>query len=134
MHDDVMDPGHPPVFVFDTDGRAMVFPNPQAAGGWMEAMDVLDGAYQAAFTLDGREVAISARREAPVTLRVTDVQNLAELRRLLSDSSERMGLALDMSDLQAAANTLLRQEWEQRWPRRPRWAFRLVNGAAPPRV
>jgi hypothetical protein len=100
----------------------------------MESMDVLEGEYEAAFTLDGHEVAIAAEREAPVSLRVTELRNLEDLRKRLSRSGDQMGLSFDLSDLTAVANELMRWEWQQRWPRRPRWAARLIRGKGPPQV
>ena len=59
------------VLVFDRDGEAMAFRRLQDAAGFMESVDVLDGEYEAAFTVDGRVVKISGVRYGPVSLRIT---------------------------------------------------------------
>lgn len=133
-HDLAMEHSGPAVFVFDRDGEVRAFPHLESAAGWMESIDVLDGEYETAFTLDGHEVAIAAEQEGPVSLQVTDVRDLDDLRTRLSKSGDHMGLSFDLSDLRAVANDLLRWEWAQRWPRRPRWASRLIHGKGPPQV
>jgi hypothetical protein len=133
-HDLVMEHYGPAVFVFDRDGEVMAFPHLETAAGWMESMDVLEGEYEVAFTIDGREVTIAAERESSVFLRVTDARNLDDLRKRLSRSGDHLGLSFDLSDLTAVANDLMRSEWDQRWPRRPRWASRLTRGKGPPQV
>ena len=99
-----MERSGPAVFVFDSNGEVMAFPHLEAAAGWMEAIDVLEGEYQAAFTIDGRKVAIAAERESPVSLGLTDVRDLADLRERLGRSGVHMGLRFDLSDLTAVAN------------------------------
>ena len=129
-----MDQPGPAVLVFNRDGDVMAFPHLDVAAGWMEAVDVLEGEYEAAYTIDGRELTIVAERDSPVSLRVTDVRDVADLRTRLARSGMHMGLSFDLSNLSAVANYLMRREWERRWPRRPRWLSRLVHGDGPPRV
>ncbi|QGN59086.1 hypothetical protein [Nostocoides sp. HKS02] len=119
------------VFVFGKDGDVMAFPDLETAAGWMESIDVLEGEYEAAFTVDGREVTIVGERESPVSLRATDVRDLDGLRKRLARSGDHLGLNFPLSDLTAVANDLMRWQWEQRWPR---WVSRLFGGKGPPQV
>jgi len=129
-----MEQSGPVVFVFARDGEVMAFPHLETAAGWMEAIDVLEGEYSGAFTIDGRKVTISAEPDSPVSLRVTHVGALAELGERLGRSSALIGRRFDLSDLTAVANYLMLMEWNHRWPRRPRWLSRLIHGNGPARV
>ena len=123
-----------PVLVFTPDGDVMVFPRLDNAAGWLESLDVLDGEYVCAFTLDGRVVAITGVHGGPVSLHATVERDDIGLRELLLSSQARMGLVSDVDDLVSVANELMRNEWERRWPRRPRWLRRRLYGDCPPQV
>jgi hypothetical protein len=122
-----------PVFVFGEDPVPGVFLSVANAAGHMEAIDVRDGEYHAAYTIDGRVVTISTVGER-VVLDVTEERDMAGLRRRLRTWHERGNLMSDPDDLVAIANELLRGEWETRWPKRPRWLSRHMHGAEPPQI
>ena len=122
------------VLVFDRDGEVTAFPRLDNAAGWLESIDVLDGEYVCAFTLDGHVVEITGVHGGPVSLRVTVERDDTGLRELLLRSQARMGFVSDVDDLVSVANELMRQEWEHRWPRRPSWLRRSLYGDHPPQV
>lgn len=61
-HDDPMQQSGPALLVFDRDGWIMAFPHLEDAANWRESMDVPDGEYEGAFTLDGSVVGIAGVR------------------------------------------------------------------------
>ena len=124
----------PAVLVFCRDGDLLVFGTLQDAAGWMESVDVLDGEYEALFTLDGTVVRAGGTLEGPVILTVSELTDVAGLQGRLRQIKPRMGFRSDPDDPRAVANELLRREWEARWPRRPRWLARRLRGDAPPTV
>ncbi|MBC7560770.1 MAG: hypothetical protein H7270_15800 [Dermatophilaceae bacterium] len=122
------------VLIFDRDGEAWAFPRIEDAAGSMDSRAVLDGEYEAAFTLDGHVVAINGIRDGPVSLTVTDESDETALRDFLSGSQTRMGFTSDADDPVAVANELIRLEWERRSPRLPGWMRRRLYGDQPPQV
>ena len=122
------------VLIFDRDGEAWAFPHLEDAADSMDSMAVLDGEYEAAFTLDGHVVAINAIRNGPVSLEVTDESDETALRDFLHGSQTRMGFTSDADDPAAVANELIRLEWERRSPNLPKWMRRRLFGDRPPEV
>lgn len=47
------------IIIFDRDGRAIVYPSVSSAEGWLEAIDIEDGEYPAAFAMSGRVVEVT---------------------------------------------------------------------------
>jgi hypothetical protein len=122
------------VLIFDRDGEAWAFQRLDDAAGSMDSMAVLDGEYEAAFTLDGRVVAINGIRNGPVSLEVTQESDELALQEFLRKSQTRMAFASDPEDPAAVANELIRMEWERRSPHLPRWMRRRLYGDQPPQV
>ena len=112
----------------------MAFRRLQDAAGFMESVDVLDGEYEAAFTVDGRVVEISGVRYGPVSLRITAERYDPGLRDRLTRSRARMALVSKEHEPVSVANELMRRQWELWWPRRPGWLHRLFHGAQPPQT
>ena len=119
------------VFLFDLDGHVSAFRSVEEAAAWMEPNDVLDGEYPAVFTLDGHVVTPTTTDADRVTLTVTDERDEASLLHWLKESGLRYGLTSPADDVVAVANELLRREWQNRWPRRPRWLSRRLYGDGP---
>jgi hypothetical protein len=123
----------PPVFAFAADGEAIVFSSSKAAAGWIEAIDVRDGEYEALFAIDGRKVSIGTTGDT-VHVTLTQERDDVAFQRYLALVVGRENLSASPSDPVAVANELLRREWEQRWPQRPRWLARRLHGRQPPRA
>jgi hypothetical protein len=134
LHDGSMQENPTAVLIFDRDGEAWAFPRIEDAADSMDSRAVLDGEYEAAFTLDGHVVAIIGIRNGPVSLKVTDESDETALRDFLSGSQTRMGFTSDANDPVAVANELIRLEWERRWPHLPKWLRRSLYGDQPPQV
>ena len=122
------------VLIFDRDGEAWAFPHIEDAADSMDSRAVLDGEYEAAFTLDGHVVAINGIRNGPVSMKVTDESDEGALREFLRGSQTRMGFTSDANDPVAVANELIRLEWERRSPHLPKWLRRRLYGDQPPQV
>jgi hypothetical protein len=121
------------VFVFDTSGNLHVFASGDHAAGWLEAVDVDLGEYAAAHLLDGTVLELSTAGET-VVLRRTDREELPALMERLHAYQRAAGRPEDVGDLVAFANEVLRDEWEGRWPRPPRWLKPWFPGKGPPQV
>jgi hypothetical protein len=119
----------PAVFVF-TDGGD-VFALAGRVAGWLEYQDVEAGSYEAVYTIDGRVVELSTVGTDVVAV-VTENRDEANLRQRL-EAIPRLSLTRE-SDLIDTANLLLRETWEGRWPRRPKWLAARLHGAEPPSV
>jgi len=122
------------VLIFDRDGEAWAFPRLDDAADSMDSKAVLDGEYEAAFTLDGHVVAINGIRNGPVSLEVTQDSDELALREFLRKSQTRMAFTSDPEDPSAVANELIRMEWERRSPHLPSWMRRRLYGDQPPQV
>lgn len=122
------------VFLFDRDGYLWAFRSLEEAAAWMEPVDVLDGEYAAAFTLDGHVVTPTTTAADRVALTVTEERDEASLMHWLRECALRCGLTSPTEDVVAVANELLRREWQNRWPRSPRWLSRRLHGDGPTQV
>lgn len=122
------------VLIFDRDGEAWAFPRLDDAAESMDSTAVLDGEYEAAFTLDGQVVAINGIRNGPVLLEVTQESDELALQEFLRKSQTRMAFTSDPEDPAAVANELIRMEWERRSPHLPKWMRRRLYGDQPPQV
>ena len=123
----------PAVFVFDRGGDLNVFSSLQAASGWLEAVDVDNGEYIAAFLHDGTVVA-TRTADNLVVLAATDTRDLPRLNDLLTEHQRWVGEPVSGRSPLEFANDYLRYEWAGRWPRRPAWLARRLHGGLPPRV
>ena len=121
------------VFVFGVEDDLHVFPSEAYATGWMEAVDVEEGEYAAAYLLDGTVLEVGAADEE-VFLRRTDRTDLPTLLARLRASQHAAGRPEEVGDLVAFADEVMREDREGRWPRPPRWLKRWFPGKGPPRV
>ncbi|GAA2780252.1 hypothetical protein GCM10010441_01160 [Kitasatospora paracochleata] len=108
-----MTPPADPVFVFDQDNDLTVFTSIEAAAGWMEAIDVDEGEYTAAFTCDGAVVSMSTANEA-VILQRTDHVDREDLQRRIACYWEQERLGDMPAELPAVANLLLEGQHRSR--------------------
>lgn len=128
------EPPHVPVFVINVDGSGVdAYESLASASGNVEAIDVKNGEY-AFFTLHGHRVAatVSGKFKQDVSLRATDEDKSSELQARLMSDLPKVGLeaALAHSPL-LAAQALIDARWSVRWPRRPSWLDRRLNGERP---
>jgi len=123
----------PAVFVFDSEGDLNVFPSLETASGWMEAVDVDNREYAAAFLHDGTVVQMSTLREG-VVLTPSDTRETLQLLQFLDSYQRGAGCPISDGSVLGFANDWLREEWEHRWPKRPAWLARRLHGAEPPQA
>jgi hypothetical protein len=118
------------IFVFDEMNDLTVFPSTeQAVNGGMESYDVDDGIYT---IFDHRGHVVTARTEnLQIFLEVTDEERCEEFLDRLNRSLDTSDNPIRAEDALTLAERLLWQEWERRWPRRPRWLHRLLHNDSP---
>lgn len=121
------------VFVFDTSGDLNVFASLGDAAGWMEAIDVDDGEYAAAYLADGTVLRLSTDSNRVVLTPVPE-RDLPGLTAAVGQYERRLHGQAEVDDLVRYANAWLRREWEAAWPRRPQWLARRLHGAEPKQV
>jgi hypothetical protein len=118
------------LLVFTRDGDLLVFPSQRQAAGYIEAIDVENGEYPAAFKPDGCRVQITTSGDDVVFSAATaDAEGLRGQLEIYLARPLR-----ETDDPCEIANTWLRDEWAASWPRRPSWLHRVVHGAEPPTV
>lgn len=122
-----------PIFVFGDEPAPMVFPSLGSVIGWMEAIDVDNGVYEALYTLDGHVVTATTSGNNLI-LEVSPERNEADLRQRIRRSASGGHVSSDPDDLTAVANEFLRARWDNRWPKRPRWLSRRIHGDGPQQV
>jgi hypothetical protein len=118
------------VFVFDRENWCYVFPGPDEAALELEVNDVNADEYVAfdehgtVFRLwaDGQDVRLSA----------TDSHDKEQLRQRLAAFVMKRQIELRSDDLIEIGNAILREDWNSRWPKRPRWLAHRLHGNAPP--
>ena len=120
------------VLGFSRDGDVFASRSLRDAADGVEAIDVEDGEYEAFYTVEGERLAVSIRG-GDVLIAPTGEQDVADLRRRLEDVVRVHRLSVPAADARAVADELLREQWERRWPRPPRWLARRL-GMVPPRV
>ena len=125
-----------PIFVFDRAGDLDI----DIVGGpsGMEAIDVSDGEYPAAYSLSGDRIRIEVRghpQTGDVVFVATGENALGELEARVRAYAERVGLSTeDTGDLLIdVANALAMNDWQSRWPKRPGWLSRRMHGTGPAR-
>ena len=122
------------VFVFADDG-VQFFRNVDEAAGYVEAIDVEAGVYEAFVRLDGERLLPRVVDQFRVVLEPSgdlDPDGLIALLEKASDSHG--GFASDARQPVSVANELLAQDWATRWPRWPHWLHRRLHGERPPRA
>jgi hypothetical protein len=78
---------------------------------------------------DGRAFDVQLDEDG-VKMTLTDRDAAGELDERLERAVAMLGLSAPPADRIAIANALQR-EWDARWPKRPRWLDRRLNGTGP---
>jgi hypothetical protein len=119
-------------FVLDATGDLMAFASAGDAAAYLEAVDVVDGEYRAAWLHDGTVLRMltPSGDDGPVVLERTGDVDLAGLHAAVAAHAHATGRP-GVGDLPAYADELIRWEREHRWPRRPRWPARRRPGGGP---
>lgn len=137
-------PDRCPVFVFaNDDPLPMAFESTSAAASYIELIDVERGIYDefdllsgrrgAVYAVDGRVIHVLVS-DGAVELVITSQHDIGDLRSRLAEAAGRGLVVGDPNDPLAVARTLLRAQWDSRWPQRPRWLDRRLHGDAPPAI
>lgn len=118
-----------PMFVITRDGDVDLYKTAAEAASSMEAIDVHDGEYEAAFSVTGErfEIVVEDDRVDLVRTGTSDLPNLRERLRALA---ERNGYSGDDPDPRVVANEVFANQWRTRWPRWPKWLDRRLHGRA----
>jgi len=100
------------VFMFKRDGDVMAFGSESEAAGYMEAIDIDDGEYDAAYLIDGIVLQILAPdgRDGPVVLQRTDEHDPDALLARIRAYQRVNGQSADVSDLFTSANGVRKRE------------------------
>jgi hypothetical protein len=123
---------HRALFVFDQDNWCSVFADADDAAGQLETNDVDVGEY-VAFDQHGTVYELWTQG-LHVRLRPTDERDVAELRQRLRRFLAQRHIECASCDVADIGNAILEAEWEDRWPKRPRWLARRLHGDGPPRL
>jgi hypothetical protein len=126
-----------PVFVITRDGEYHLLKSPEEAAGWVEAVDVLDGEYEAFVRVTGerlRVIAEATPATARVVLEPTGVIDLAYLQGRLHEFASARGYDGPPEDPRAIANQVFAHQWRNAWPRWWPWLHRRLHGDTPPTV
>jgi len=120
------------IFAFDQENWCSVFIDVGEASGRLEANDVDAGEY-VVFDQDG--TVFETWTDGPyVHLRPTDEHDPAQLRARLRRFLDEQHIECASDDVIDIAGAILEADWEDRWPKRPRWLARRLHGDAPPRL
>ncbi len=95
-----------PVFLFDRDGELNIFWSQDEAEDWMEAIDVEEGEYVAAYRQDGTRFSPATAAGRPV-LTPTGQIDPEKLRERLQEYASRVPTAPQTADPQAFAHDWL---------------------------
>ena len=120
------------LFVFDQGNWCSVFADIDDAAGQLEANDV-DAAEYVVFDQDGTVYELWAEGLV-VRLRATRDRDTAELQQRLHRFLDEQHIECASHDVAAIGNAILEAEWEDRWPKRPRWIATRLHGDAPPKL
>ena len=69
-----------------------------------------------------------------VRLAATDRHDEEQLRQRLAAFVTTRQIGIPSDDLIETGNAILREDWNSRWPKRPRWLANRLHGNAPPRL
>jgi hypothetical protein len=118
------------LFVFDRENRCSVFPGPEQAAVELVVNDVSADEY-VAFDEHGTVFRLWAE-EQDVRLSATDDRDEEQLRERLAAFVTKWQIEVPSSDLIEIGNAILREDWNSRWPKRPRWLASRLHGNTPP--
>jgi hypothetical protein len=121
------------VFVFADDGVSF-FRSAEEAAGWVEAIDVDAGEYQAFIRLDGERLVPHVLDQAKVVLEASGHRDPDGLVELLERERGTGAFSSNPAQPESVANELLLGDWEARWPKWPAWLDRRLHGDGPERV
>ena len=118
------------LFVFDRDNWCSVFPGREQAAVELEVNDVTADEYIAfdehgtVFRLwpEGQDVRLSAM----------DDHDEEQLRQRLAAFVTEWEIEVASDDLIEIGNAILREAWNSRWPKHPRWLASRLHGDTPP--
>ena len=121
------------IFMFG-DGGPVVRDTVEHASGFMEAVDVENGEFDAVYD----ETGLILRPEVEnrkVRLLPTESADFDDLIRRLTDWCQTQGASLDSESGDfpiQVARQMAESEWNARWPKRPLWLSRRIHGTSPP--
>jgi hypothetical protein len=118
------------IFVFDRDDWCSVFPGPEQAAVELEINDVDEDEY-IAFDEHGTVFKLWAEGQ-DVRLSATDDHDEEQLRERLAAFVTERQIEVTSDDLIEIGNAILREDWNSRWPKRPRWLANRLHGDTPP--
>jgi hypothetical protein len=118
------------LFIFDQDNWCSVFRGPEQAAANLEAADVEANEY-VAFDECGRVFRLWAAG-LDVHVAATPDRDEGQLRARLRRFLDEWRVEAATDDLIEIGNAILRDDWNRRWPRHPRWLARRLNGTTPP--
>jgi hypothetical protein len=122
------------MFVFGK-GDLHVAATPEEAAGFMEAVDVDAGEYEAIYDDTGASYNPLVEQDR-VRLAPTGAGDFADLVSRLQNFGGRAGLSLPEATPDfplAVARIVAERQWGHRWPKRPTWLARRLYGSEPPR-
>jgi hypothetical protein len=118
------------LFVFDQDNWCSVFPGPEQAAAELEAADV-DANEYVAFDEQGTVYRLWTAG-LDVHVAATPERDEDQLRARLRRFVDEWRVEAPTGDVIDIGNAILRDAWNRRWPRHPRWLARRLHGTTPP--
>ena len=109
-----------------------MFPGPEQASLELESNDV-DANEDVAFDEHGTVFRLSAEGQE-VRLAATDQHDEQQLRQRLAAFVTKLQIQSPSDDPIDTGNAILREDWNSRWPKRPRWLANRLHGDAPPKL
>ena len=121
--------GRSALFVFDRENWCSVFRDAADASGQLEANDVEADEF-VVFDQDGT-VFTTWTEGQTVCLRPTDERDPDQLQQRLARFLDSQRITCASADVIDIGNAILEDDWNSRWPKRPRWISRRIHGDAP---
>jgi hypothetical protein len=118
------------LFVFDRENWCSVFQGPEQAAAALETADVETDEY-VAFDERGTVFRLSTAG-LDIHIAATPERDEEQLRARLRRFVDEWRIEASTDDLIEIGNAILRDDWDKRWPRRPRWLARRLHGTQPP--
>ena len=109
-----------------------MFPGPEQASAELESNDV-DADEYVAFDEHGTVFRLWAEGQ-DVRVAATDRHDEEQLRQRLAAFAAKRQIEVPGDDLIETGNAILREDWNGRWPKRPRWLANRLHGDAPPKL
>jgi hypothetical protein len=120
------------IFVFDRENWCSVFRDSEQAAAHLETADVETDEYVA---LDDSGTVFRVWAEGfTVRIEETPERDEAQLHARLQRFVDKWKIDAPSDDVIAIGNAILRDSWDGRWPKRPRWLAERMHGAGPPQI